>query len=41
MTLSLGYFMSTKLFFRIRFSSESCTFPSQEGYDKQKTVVVE
>ena len=36
----LGYVLSTKFFLRIRFSSASGAHPSQEGYDKQKAVVV-
>jgi len=35
----LGYGLSTKLFFRIRFSSASRAHQSQD-YDKQKAVVV-
>jgi len=36
----LGYVLLTKFFSRIRFSSASRAHPSQEGYDKQKAVVV-
>jgi len=36
----LGYVLSTKFLFRIRFSSASRARPSQEGYDKQNAVVV-